>query len=109
MRLSSTRSRVLRRKSRPLCVFEITVRIIRRNRRSQIRIIRDRKTLRIVAGVSLGVVRVAGIHACLKSVLGRLADVVHTIATGWEVLCAIFSIDDAFFAGEGTAVYTVHR
>ena len=108
MRLSSTRSRILRREPRPLCIFEITVRIIRCNRRSQIRIVSYRKTLWVVAGVSLGVVRVAGIHACLESVLGRLLDVVHTIATGWEVLCAIFSIDDAFFAGEVTAVHAVH-
>jgi hypothetical protein len=108
MSLSSTRSRVLRRESRTLCIFEVTVRIVRRNRRSQIRIVRYRKALWVVAGVSLGVVRVAGIHACLESVLGRLADIVHTIATSREVFRTVFSIDDPFFAGEGAAVYTVH-
>jgi hypothetical protein len=56
----------------------------------------------------LGVVGVASIHACLKGVLDGLADVVHTIAAGWEVLCAVFSTDDPFFAGEGTAIYTVY-
>jgi hypothetical protein len=108
MSLSSTRSRVLRRESRTLCVFEVTVRIVRRNRRSQIRIVRYRKAHRVVAGVSLGVVRVAGIHAGLESVFRRLADVVHIIAASWKVLCAVFSIDDPFFAGKGAAVYTVH-
>jgi hypothetical protein len=108
MSLSSARSRVLRRESRALCIFEVAVRIICRNRRGQIRIVRYRKAFRVVAGVSVGVVRVAGIHAGLESVLGRLADVVHAIATSGEVFRTVFSIDDPFFAGEGAAVYTVH-
>jgi hypothetical protein len=107
--LSSNRSRILRCESRTLCVLEVTVFIVRRNRRSQIRIVRYRKALRIVAGVSLGVVRVTDIHECLGIVLGCLADITNTLMASWEVLCVIFSIDDPLFAGEGRAVYTVHR
>jgi hypothetical protein len=97
MRLSSTRCRHLRCESRTLCVFEVTVRIVR-----------YRKAFRVVAEVLLGVVGVASIHACLKSVLDGLADVVHAIAASWEVLRTVFSIDDPLFTGEGTAIYTVH-
>jgi hypothetical protein len=108
MCLSSTRSGVFRCESRALCILEVTVRIVRRNRRSQIRIVSYRKAFRVVAEVPLGVVGVASIHACLKGVLDGLADVVHAIAASWEVLRTVFSIDDPFFTGEGTAIYTVH-
>jgi hypothetical protein len=108
VRLSSTRSRVLRSQSRSLYVFQITVRNERRNGRSQVRIVRYRKALRVVSGVSLGVVRVAGIDTCLESVRRRLTDVTYTVAASREVLCAVLSIGDPFFAGEGTGVHAVH-
>ena len=108
MSLSSTRSRVLRSKSRTLCVFQVTVRIEPRNGRSQIRTVRYRKALRVVSGVSLGVVKVAGIDAYLEGVRRRLTDVTYTVAASREVLCAVLSIGDPLFAGEGTGVHAVH-